>query len=351
MATPQPHPARGAQRLPLDRLEQWRYLGYGMFIHFGMSTFLGEELPHGRHGASTYAPDALDVDQWIAVARDAGMTYAVLTTKHVAGHCLWPSDHTDYHVGHSAETTDVVAAFTDACRRHGLMPGLYYCCWDNHHRFGSVTPTDTHLRWGEELGFRRNTRHQHEAYTTAAYRDFQLRQIEELLTRYGPIGEMWVDIPGVLGPEGRRELYDHIVSFNDDIVIMMNHGLSDGLTFDPNYAWPTDLMAIERNLPAARGKHGRADGWYRLKLDGGERRDYWIPAEVCDTIGQAWFHEDADTPRSDAELAGMHLLCQGRGANLLLNVPPDRSGRIPQRCVDALHRLRNVERSALGPHR
>src|SRR5688572_13548930 len=69
---------RGRQRLSVERLQQWEALGYGMFIHFGMSTFVGEDLPDGNTPASTYAPDKLDVDQWIAVARDAGMKYAVL---------------------------------------------------------------------------------------------------------------------------------------------------------------------------------------------------------------------------------------------------------------------------------
>src|SRR5438093_1302814 len=81
-----------------NKNRRWESLGYGMFIHFGMSTFVGKELPGGQDPSSTYAPDKLDVDQWVQVARDAGMKYAVLTAKHVAGHCLWPSKFTDYDV-------------------------------------------------------------------------------------------------------------------------------------------------------------------------------------------------------------------------------------------------------------
>ncbi|MEN6304213.1 MAG: alpha-L-fucosidase, partial [Armatimonadia bacterium] len=172
------NPPEGAQRLPLDKLHAWEALGYGMFIHFGMSTFVGQELPSGSEPSSLYAPTALDVDQWIRVACDAGMKYAVLTTKHVSGHCLWPSDHTDYHVGTSGNQTDVVEAFVTACAKHGVMPGFYYCTWDNHHRLGSVTWSEAPLE---------------RTFTTARYRDFQMAQIEELLTRYGPVGEMWVD--------------------------------------------------------------------------------------------------------------------------------------------------------------
>src|SRR6266550_3526986 len=176
------HDPNGAQRHSLDALHQWEQLGYGMFIHFGMSTFVGQELPDGKAPSTLYAPDKLDVDQWISVARDAGMKYAVLTAKHVSGHCLWPSAHTDYHVGTSGNKTDVVDAFVKACEKRGLMAGLYYCSWDNHHRFGSITPS--HKRSIDDSS------------TTQQYRDFQAAQIQELLEHYSPVGEVWIDIPG-----------------------------------------------------------------------------------------------------------------------------------------------------------
>ena len=106
-----------------------------------MRSYTGSELPDGTHPSTLYAPDKLDVDQWVCVARDAGMKYAVLTTKHVAGHCLWPTKHNDYHVGTSGNKTDVVEAFVKACEKRGVLPGFYYCSWDNHNTFGSLTPS------------------------------------------------------------------------------------------------------------------------------------------------------------------------------------------------------------------
>jgi len=138
---PLENPGPGDQRLSLTALQAWEALRFGLFLHFGLSTFTGKELPPGDDPATLYAPDRLDVDQWVCVARDAGMKYAVLTAKHVAGHCLWPSRHTDYHVGNSGNRTDVVEAFVTACAKRGVMPGLYYCSWDNHHTFGSQTPS------------------------------------------------------------------------------------------------------------------------------------------------------------------------------------------------------------------
>ena len=329
--------SEGAQRLSLGQLEAWESWGYGMFIHFGMSTFLDEELPDGRSPASVYAPDRLDVDQWVQVARDAGMSYAVLTAKHVAGHCLWPSSQTDYHVGRSGETTDVVGAFVAACEKHGIRPGLYYCSWDNHHRLGSRTPSralpDSH------------------AYTTRAYRDFQLAQVHELLTRYGKIAEVWIDIPGVLGFDGRIEQYEQIAALQPEAVIMLNTGFGDGSDLKLDYAWPSDLVAIERWLPPSNGGHLR---WREIGLTKQKRyrgvsdyvdepdppQRFYVPGEVCDPIGQHWFWSPGDPLRSDQELLGMRLISRSRHTNLLLNVPPDRSGRIPSESVEALMRLK-----------
>jgi alpha-L-fucosidase len=318
---------RGSQRLSMEKLTAWELLGYGMFIHFGMSTFDGEELSLGDKPSTYYNPTQLDVDQWVQVARDAGMKYAILTTKHVSGHCLWPSEYTDYHVGTSGHKTDVVGAFVTACQKYDVLPGFYYCSWDNHHLYGSKTPTIT--GWEN-------------AFTTQEYRDFQMKQVEELIRSYGPVMEMWIDIPGVLGADGRREQYDQIAGLSPETIIMMNSGFGDGSELKYNYAWPTDLMAIERWLPSSN--HGY-NPWFTLSETLGEPKDYYIPGEVCDPIGYEWFYKDDDTIRSDKELLGMRLICKTRKVNLLLDVPPDRRGVIPQKSVDGLMRLRkNFER-------
>lgn len=312
----------GHQRLSLAQLHAWEALGYGMFIHFGMSTFDMSELSMGDKLSTYYAPDMLDVDQWIRVAKEAGMHYAVLTAKHVSGHCLWPSQYTDYHVGNSSNTTDVVAEFVKACTKYGIMPGLYYCSWDNHHLFGSLTPSQT--LWEN-------------AFTTEEYQRFQSHQLHELLTQYGKIGEVWIDIPGVLPRGYRHTLYNEIATVQPDAVIMMNHGVGDGSNFKVHYAWPSDLIAIERFLPNSAGGH---NGWREI-----EGQHYYMPGEVCDPIGTNWFYADDDTPRSDEELLGMYLVSRARNTNLLLNIGPDKHGLLPARYVDALMRLKeNIDR-------
>jgi alpha-L-fucosidase len=332
---------RGAQRLNMDQLQQWEALRYGMFLHFGMSTYTGSELPDGSHPSTLYAPDKLDVDQWVCVARDAGMKYAVLTTKHVAGHCLWPTKLNDYHVGTSGNTTDVVEAFVKACEKRGVLPGLYYCSWDNHNRFGSRTPSDmtAEKNPGNTL-----------AHTTRRYQEFQTAQLQELLTQYGPIGEVWLDIPSVLPRCYREDLYRDIAGWQPEAVIMSNNGIGDGSNYpdigisappgNGHDAWPADLIAIERFLPNSHTGHIK---W--REIDG---KKYYMPGEVCDPIGREWFFTEDDQPRSDAELLGMYLITISRGANLLLSVGPDKHGLIPKKYIDPLQRLRtNLDKLGL----
>jgi alpha-L-fucosidase len=288
-----------------------------MFIHFGMSTFVGQPNPDGAAPANLYHPDQLDVDSWVQLARDSGMKYAVLTAKHVAGHCLWPSRHTDYTVANSGDKTDVIEAFVRACDKHRIKSGLYYCSWDNHNRFGSVTATDTH-------DLKR-------AFTTSEYQTFQTRQITELLTNYGPIAEMWVDIPIVLGRGYREFLYRHIAAMQPRCVIMMNNGIGDGTNYPVDDAWPSDLIAIERRPPPASG-HVK---WREI-----EGKQYYLPGEACDVLCQHWFFEEGDTPRSEQDLAEKFNRCRAAGVNLLLDVAPNRHGLIPADQQAALKRLR-----------
>jgi alpha-L-fucosidase len=321
--------APGSQRLTLAQLRKWESLHYGMFIHFGMSTFLQKEIPDGTAPLSTYAPDRLDVDQWVSVARDAGMKYIVLTAKHVAGHCLWPSKHTSYTVANSPVKVNVFEQFCKSCEKRDILPAFYYCSWDNHHRFGSKTPSDGGS-W-EEMNHIPKSERNLPAFTTSLYQNFQTAQITELLTQFGPIAETWIDIPGVLGRGYRTFLYERVAALQPETVVMMNSGIADGSSYNVDYAWPSDLIALERNVPPGAGH----EKWRRI-----EGKSYYMPGEVCDPIGKDWFWVKGDKPRSEQMLAAQFETCRAGGANLLLDVPPDVHGVIPEESVTALMRLR-----------
>jgi len=292
------------------RLAEWEGLKYGMFLHFGISTFEGAEHSRGQAPSTTYAPTQLDVRQWIQTARQAGMKYAVLTAKHVGGHCLWDSSNYDYDVATSGDKTDVVAEFMKACKEEDIKPCLYYCIYDSHN----------------EGGLKRR----------AAIKDdyFQLikRHITELHTRYPGIYVQWIDIPEKLSSEQRYELYRLVKKLTPDCIVMMNQGFKDGVKVPMNF-WPTDLLDGERVMPPPSGHNP-------VKVV--EGKTYYLPLEVCDTISQRWFWVPNDPPKSVRSLYKLYCQSVGRGGNLLLNVPPDKAGRIPQYHVDALLELKKV---------
>jgi alpha-L-fucosidase len=170
--------------------------------------------------------------------------------------------------------------------------------------------------------------------------------LDELMDRYGAIAEWWIDIPGVLPRDYRHRLYAHIAQRQPDSIIMMNHGISDGTVLKVDYAWPTDLMSIERCLPNnVTYKPPVISHTHYQPVREVEGKTYYIPAEVCDPIGRDWFYVEDDRPHSDEELLGMYLVSRSRGANVLLDVGPDRQGLIRGQDREALMRLRkNIDR-------
>jgi len=308
---------RGAQRLSVERLQQFEALRYGMFISYDIQAFYPGRI-HGkvseekrRIPASIYAPDKLDVNQWISVARDAGMKYAVLTAKRHPGFCLWPSKHTDYTVANSGNKTDVVERFVKACEKCGVQPGLYYPSVDFHHLSGRRPEDD----W---------------KYVTSIHQTFMTNQITELLTGYGSIMEVWIDIPKVLGRGYRTFLYEHIARLQPNAVVLMNGGFHDGTKVPVDSVWPTDLLSLERTLPAK--------GFQKWKTV--EGKEYYLPGEYCDSINPSWWWVQGEKPRDDQEVFKQFLACQAAGVNMLLDAPPDNHGLVPQATIDALMRLR-----------
>jgi alpha-L-fucosidase len=223
------------------RMKEWRSLKYGMFLHFGMSTFTGNELDPGTAPSTTYAPTQVDADQWIRAARDAGMKYAVLTSKHVAGHCLWDSKVTfrgkefDYDVATSGNQMDVIRAFVDACKKHGIRPGLYYCLLD--FRNNSVPHKD---QWGKFL-------------LPDDFYQLAKDQLTELAKNYPEVDYFWLDIPRAASEAQRAEIYDMLRRLKPNCIVLYNQGFLDK---KPNlnqqttkgHSWPTDILNSERDV-------------------------------------------------------------------------------------------------------
>jgi alpha-L-fucosidase len=288
---------------------------FGIFLHFGLRTFYEgwKDWDSRPMDASRFNPTELDCDQWARIAREAGARYMVLTTKHHDGFSNWPSAQTNFGVHASpwrGGRGDVVREYVDACRRHGLAVGLYYSPAD------SASPV---------------------LDDPEAYDEYFLNQLRELLGSYGAIDIIWFD---GCGSEEYRYDWERIVGEIRRLqpqIIVFNMG-------EPDIRWIGNEAGIapepHSNLTNKLDVSVRTDAAESIG-DGGER--WFLPAE-CDCMMRAenWFYQeyDADTVKSVEELVGLYYHSVGRGANLLINIGPDRRGLLPDADVKAVLGMR-----------
>ncbi len=302
--------------VPSARQLEWEEMEFVGFAHFTVDTFTGKEWGYGDENENVFNPTAFDAGQIARVAHQAGMKELILTCKHHDGFCLWPSKFTDHSVKHSAwrgGRGDVVKDLSRACRKHGLKFGVYLSPWDRHSA----------------------------VYGTPAYVTYYRNQLTELLTDYGPISEVWLD-----GANGGDGYYG---------------GTRETRSIDRHtyYDWPTTIELIRRLQPMACvfsdagpdirwvGNEGGIAGdpcWDTLnrrdfypgdadekRLNRGDRPGTdWLPPECDVSIRPGWFYhpeEDAKV-KTPAQLLEIYFKSVGRGATMLLNIPPDRRGQI-----------------------
>jgi len=280
-----------------------------MFLHFGVNTFTDREWGDGTERPAIFDPTRLDARAWARTARAAGFRAMILTAKHHDGFCLWPSAVTQHSVARSpwrGGAGDVVREFTDACRAEGLRAGLYLSPWDRNAAVYGDSPR---------------------------YNDFYCDQLTELLTRYGPITEVWFDGANGEGPNGRRQVYDWpriwatvrrlqpgAVVFSDAGPDVRWIGNERGSAGDPN--WST----VDPAVVPAPGMWSEAIG--RALQHGDPAGTVWRPGETDVSIRPGWFHHPAEDARvkSVEQLEAIYFTSVGRNSKLLLNVPPTREG-------------------------
>ena len=290
---------------------QWQRDELALFLHFGVNTFTDREWGDGKESPSIFSPGRLDARAWAKTARAAGFRAMILTAKHHDGFCLWPTKTTTHSVASSpfrAGQGDVVREFVDACRAENLRTGVYLSPWDRNSPVYGDSPR---------------------------YNDLYAEQLTELLTRYGPMAEVWFDGANGEGPNGRRQQYDwprvwslvrklqpDAVMFSDAGPDVRWCGNESGSAGEPN--WSTmDPAAVP--FPGATGQ-----GVIRALQNGDPAGSVWRPAEADTSIRPGWFHHPAEDTRVKSVDRLVDIYCQsvGRNSKLLLNVPPTRDGVI-----------------------
>src|SRR5438067_1634562 len=302
-------------------LHEYEKLQFGVSFHFSMNTFTGNDYETGGVPASTYNPTNLDVRQWIRVARDLGARYAVLTAKHMSGFCLWDAKDYDYDVAASPNKTDVVAAFVAACKEYGLKQGFYYCMLDPHNegKFDWDVPVQE------------------------GYYKLIKQQLTELHSRYPNTFYQLLDITWKLSKEQRWEVYELIKKYSPHGIVVMNQAYYQskrnlGRTCEPK-SWPTDVINGEDTLPPPKGHNPH------VKF---EDKTYYVPMESWMPTGppykpmppmHSWFWRPGSKMQEPQAIADVYRQCKDRKSNLLLNLSPDVTGRIPDDAVETLRQV------------
>jgi alpha-L-fucosidase len=322
---------RSARPVPTPAQLLWQRDELALFLHFGVNTFTDREWGDGTEDPAIFAPTALDARQWARAARSAGFRAMVLTAKHHDGFCLWRTATTEHSVGRSpwrGGEGDVVREFVDACQAEGLRAGLYCSPWDRNAPAYGDSPV---------------------------YNELYVDQLTELLTRYGPIHEVWFDGANGEGPNGKRQTYQwprfvevvrrlqpEAVIFSDAGPDLRWIGNEHGEAGDPN--WSTiDPAAVP--YPGASG-----EGIVEALLHGNPSGGVWRPGETDTSIRPGWFYHPAedDRVRTIEELVRLYFTSVGRNSKLLLNLPPTRAGLLHQTDVARIGGMREALGRLLG---
>ena len=299
--------------LPTPQQLAWHDMEMYAFLHYSLNTYTDQEWGFGNEDPALFNPENLDVKQWVEVCKNSGMTGIILTAKHHCGFCLWPSSFTEYSVKNSPWKNgqgDIVKELAEECKKAGLKFAVYLSPWDrNHPEYGRE----------EYVVYFRN-------------------QLNELLSNYGDIFEVWFD-----GANGGNGWYG---GANEKRQITRDY-----------YEWPKSYAMIRELQPDAliwNDAAGRGDlrwvgnekgsvgetNWNLLTSQGEisrdmlrhgvEEGDLWIPGETNTSIRPGWFYhasEDGNV-KSLSKLMDTYYKSVGRNSVLLLNFPIMRSGRI-----------------------
>jgi alpha-L-fucosidase len=319
--------------VPTDRQVRWHELETYGFCHFTVNTFTDREWGEGSEKESVFNPTDFDADQIVAAFKAGGLKGLILTCKHHDGFCLWPSKFTEHCVKNSPWKNgkgDVVKELSEACKKQGLLFGMYLSPWD------------------------RNSAN----YARPEYITYYRNQVRELIENYGQPFIFWFD--GANGGSGYyggdpgtrhidattyydwkntwaliRNLAPNAVMFSDVGPDVRWCGNESGHV--PYPSWSTITLVGKDGKPPAPGVLDDSN------LGTGTRNGTaWIGAEVDVSIRPGWFWHADQKPRTPANLVKLFYDSVGHGASLNLNVPPDNRGRIADADIASLKEYRRI---------
>lgn len=310
------------------RMEWWTNSRFGMFIHWGLYALPArhewvknrERITNEQYQKyfDVFNPDLFDPKKWAKEAKAAGMKYAVLTTKHHEGFCLFDSKFTDYKAPNTAAKRDLVKEYVDAFRAEGIKIGFYYSLIDWHHPDFTIDKMHPQrpLKDSDTAYLRLN-----KGKDMAKYRKYLYNQVTELLSNYGKIDILWLDFsyPGKYG-KGKEDwasvdLLKQIRRLQPGIIVDNRLDLND---YEDGADFVTPEQVSTKELEKYKGQT-------------------W---ETCQTFSGSWgYYRDENTWKTHRELLDLLITSVSNGGNLILNVGPTARGEFDYRANNALDSL------------
>ena len=293
-----------SQTLPSvsDRIEEWKDARFGMFICWcpvclkgtEMGWSRGKEIPIEEYDNlyKKFNPVSYNANEWVKIAKDAGMRYIVFTSKHHDGFCMWNTRYTDYNIMNSPFKRDIVKELSEACKKQGMPLGIYHstCDWHNPD-FPLTSPGGTVKRETSNLD---------------RYTEYLKNQSVEIVKNYGPLLLMWYDVPQLFSAERGNSVIDAIRKVQPDILVNNRTGAKG------------DFDTPEQRI-------------------GGFQNDR--PWETCMTIARQWAWKPNDEVKSLEQCLHSLIRAAGGDGNLLFSVGPMADGRIEPLQVDRLREM------------
>jgi len=308
-----------------QRMQWWTDARFGMFIHWGLYSLPArhewvknrEMLTDEQYQKyfDAFSPDLYNPKEWAKMAKEAGMKYVVLTTKHHEGFCLFDSKYTDYKATNTACGKDLLKEFVDAVRAEGLKVGFYYSLIDWH--FPDYTVDRMHpQRQTTDTAYTRLN----QGRDMAKYRLYMKNQVRELLTNYGEISILWFDF-SFAGPNGKnREDWGSVE------LLKMARSLQPNIIVDDRL----DLKDVEGGWDFVSPEQVKVE----KSPEHNGKKVFW---ETCQTFSGSWgYYRDENTWKSNAQLLELLIETVSKGGNLILNVGPTARGNFDYRAQERL---------------
>ena len=312
-----------------ERMAWWTDARFGMFIHWGLYAMPARHEWVKRYERLTnedyqkyfelFNPDMYNPREWARMAKNAGMKYAVITTKHHEGFCLFDTKYTDYKAPNTPIKKDLIKEWVEAFRAEGLKIGFYYSLLDWHHPDYTIDRNHPQSASSDKEYAKLN-----KGKDMDVYRKYIKNQVRELLTNYGTVDIIWLDYSFPSGKHGKGHK-----DWDSENLLKMVRELQPGIIVNDRL----DLLDQEGGWDFTTPEQYKVSKWP-------ERNGVKVAWETCQTFSGSWgYYRDETSWKSNKQLLVLLIESVSKGGNLLLNVGPTARGNFDYRAVDRLEKM------------